>query len=37
MGRSNLVMADGRVAAQTAVSILRQSAGANLVWDFRRE
>ncbi len=28
MGRSNLVMADGRVDAQTAVSILRQSAGA---------
>jgi len=36
-GRSNLVMADGRVDAHTAASILRQDAGANLVWDLRRK
>ena len=29
--------ADGHVATRTAVSILRQAQGANLVWDFRRE
>ena len=37
MGRSNLVLADGHVEAQTALSILRQDAGANLVWDLGRE
>ena len=36
-GRSNLVMADGRVDTQSAASILRQDAGANLVWDFTRK
>ena len=36
-GRSNLVLADGHVEAQTALSILRQDAGANLVWDLGRE
>ena len=35
--RSNLVLADGHVEAQTALSILRQDAGANLVWDLGRE
>ena len=33
-GRSNLVLADGHVEAQTASSILRQDAGANLIWNF---
>ena len=33
LGRSNLVMADGHVDAQTALSILRQNEGANLVWN----
>ena len=36
-GRSNLVLAAGHVEAQTALSILRQDAGANLVWDLGRE
>ena len=36
-GRSNLVMADGHLAAWTAAAILRQAAGANLVWDFGRK
>ena len=36
-GRSNLVLAVGHVEAQTALSILRQDAGANLVWDLGRE
>ena len=36
-GRSNLVLADGHVEAQTALSILRQASGANLVWDLGRK
>ena len=36
-GRSNLVLADGHVEAQTALSILRQDAGANLFCDLGRE
>ena len=36
-GRSNLVLAAGHVEAQTALSILRQEAGANLVWNLGRE
>ena len=36
-GRSNLVLAAGHVEAPTALSILRQDAGANLVWDLGRE
>ena len=36
-GRSNLVLAAGHVEAQTALAILRQDAGANLVWDLGRE
>ena len=36
-GRSNLVLADGHVEAQTALSILRQDECANLVWDLGRE
>ena len=36
-GRSNLVLADGHVEAQSALSILRQDSGANLVWDLGRK
>ncbi len=36
-GRTNLVLADGHVEAQTALSIQRQDAGANLIWDLGRE
>mgnify|MGYP001207971098 CR=1 FL=1 len=36
-GRSNLVLADGHVEAKTASSILRQDAGANLVWNLGGE
>ena len=36
-GRSNLVLADGHVEAQTVLSILRQDTGANLIWDLGRE
>ncbi|MBO23584.1 MAG: hypothetical protein CMO65_00030 [Verrucomicrobiales bacterium] len=35
-GRTNLVLADGHVEAKTAASILRQSEGANLIWNFGR-
>jgi len=36
-GRSNLVFSDGHVESKTASSILRQDAGANLVWDLGSE
>jgi len=36
-GRSNLVLADGHVESKTSSSILRQDAGANLVWNLGRE
>jgi len=33
-GRSNFVLADGHVDAKSASLVLRQDAGANLLWDF---
>lgn len=35
-GRTNLVLADGHVESKTADSILKQTAGANLVWNLGR-
>ena len=36
-GRTNLVLADGHVESKTADSILKQTAGANLVWNLGRD